>query len=95
MNLVPPSGLPGYEEGAITGSVHEEDVRVHTRVIEDAEELTTLKQEPGKDIAILGSSDLTASLLQMGLVDEVRITVNPVVLGAGESVFGRALTASG
>ena len=54
------------------------------------DELTTLKQQPGKDIAILGSSDLTVSLLPMGLVDEVRIMVNPVVLGAGKSVFRTA-----
>jgi dihydrofolate reductase len=53
-------------------------------------ELTTLKEQPGKDIAILGSSDLTASLLQTGLLDEVRIMVNPVVLGAGKSVFRTA-----
>jgi dihydrofolate reductase len=64
----------------------------NTRLIKDdvAEELTKLKRQPGKDIAILGSSDLTVSLLQMGLVDEVRIMVNPVVLGAGSSVFRTA-----
>ena len=43
-----------------------------------------------KDIAILGSSDLTVSLLHMGLVDELRIMVNPVVLGDGRSVFRTA-----
>jgi len=64
----------------------------NTRLIKDdvTEELTKLKQQPGKDIAILGSSALTVSLLQMGLVDEVRIMVNPVVLGAGRSVFRTA-----
>ena len=39
---------------------------------------------------VLGSSDLTVSLLEMGLVDEVRIMVNPVILGAGKSVFRTA-----
>jgi dihydrofolate reductase len=64
----------------------------NTRLIKDdvTGELTKLKQQPGKDIAILGSSDLTVSLLQMGLVEEVRIMVNPVVLGAGKSVFRTA-----
>ena len=64
----------------------------NSRLIKDdvTEELERLKQQPGKDIAILGSSALTASLLQMGLVDEVRIMVNPVVLGAGKSVFRTA-----
>jgi dihydrofolate reductase len=46
-----------------------------------AAELTKLKQPPGRDIAILGSSSLTVSLMQLGLVDEVRIMVSPVVLG--------------
>jgi dihydrofolate reductase len=64
----------------------------NTRLIKDdvADELTKLKQESGKAIAILGSSDLTVSLLQMRLVDEARIMVNPVVLGAGKSVFRTA-----
>lgn len=64
----------------------------NTRVIGDdvAEELTRLKQQPGKDIAILGSSNLTVSLLRLGLVDELRIMVNPVVLGAGRSLFRSA-----
>jgi dihydrofolate reductase len=61
-----------------------------TRIVSAPEELEALKQQPGKDIAILGSSDLTASLLQIGLVDELRIMVNPVVLGAGKSVFRTA-----
>jgi dihydrofolate reductase len=50
-------------------------------------QLTALKEQPGKDIAILGSSTLTASLLQAGLVDELRLLVNPVALGAGHSVL--------
>jgi dihydrofolate reductase len=64
----------------------------NTLVLRDdvAGELTRLKRQPGKDIAILGSSDLTVSLLGMGLVDELRIMVHPVVLGAGKSLFRTA-----
>jgi dihydrofolate reductase len=51
------------------------------------EEISKLKGQPGKDIAILGSSELTVSLTQMGLVDEYRIMVNPVVLGGGKPLF--------
>src|SRR3984957_16101187 len=54
------------------------------------EELARLKQQPGKDIVIPGSSTLTASLLQTGLLDELRITVNPVILGQVRSVFAGA-----
>ena len=52
-----------------------------------AEVVTELKRQPGKDLAIFGSSDLTVSLLQRGLVDELRVMVNPVLLGAGRSLF--------
>jgi dihydrofolate reductase len=64
----------------------------NTRIIRDdvGEQLSELKQQPGKDIAILGSSRLTVSLVKIGLVDEVRLMVNPVVLGAGTSVFSAA-----
>lgn len=61
----------------------------NTRLVKEhvAEEISQLKQQPGRDLAIFGSSNLTASLLQMGLVDELRIMVNPVVLGNGNSLF--------
>ena len=54
------------------------------------EELAKLKQQPGKDIVIQGSSTLTAGLLQTGLLDELRIMVNPVILGQGRSLFAGA-----
>jgi dihydrofolate reductase len=61
----------------------------NTRLIKDnvAAEITRLKQQPGKDLAIFGSGNLTASLMVMGLVDELRIMVNPVVLGKGTPLF--------
>ena len=64
----------------------------NTRLIKDGvgDELAKLKQLPGKDMVIMGSSKLTVSLLEMGLVDELRIMVNPVVLGDGKSLFRTA-----
>jgi dihydrofolate reductase len=61
----------------------------NTRLVKEhvAEEIAQLKQQPGKDIAVFGSSDLAVSLLEMGLLDELRIMVNPVVLGSGKSLF--------
>lgn len=47
-----------------------------------------LKRQPGDgDLALFGSSTFTASLLEAGVVDEVRVMVHPVLLGAGESLF--------
>ena len=54
------------------------------------EELAKLKQQARKDIVIMGSSTLTAGLLQTGLLDELRIMVNPVILGEGRSLFAGA-----
>ena len=45
-----------------------------------------LKAQPGGDMD-LGGADLAASFLRMGLVDEVRLYVHPVVLGGGTSMF--------
>jgi len=63
-----------------------------TQLIGDnvADVLAKLKQEPGKDMLIMGSSALTVSLIGMGLVDEVRVMVSPVVLGGGKSLFRTA-----
>ena len=52
-----------------------------------AEEVSKLKQQPGKDLAVFGSSNLALTLVQHGLIDEYRIIVNPVVLGNGHPLF--------
>jgi dihydrofolate reductase len=52
-----------------------------------AEEVTRLKQQAGKDIALFGSADLASSFMRLGLIDEYRILVTPVVLGAGTPMF--------
>jgi dihydrofolate reductase len=67
-----------------------------TRIISNhaEEELANLKEQPGKDIVIPGSSTLTAGLLHTGLLDELRIMVNPVMLGQGRSLFAGADTTS-
>lgn len=52
-----------------------------------AEEISKIKQQPGKDLALLGSSDLALTFIEHGLIDEYRIFVNPVVLGDGKRLF--------
>lgn len=61
----------------------------NTRLLKDhvVEEITKLKQQPGKDIAVFGSANLLATLMQADLVDEHRIMVNPVILGKGTPLF--------
>jgi dihydrofolate reductase len=52
-----------------------------------AEEITKLKQQPGKNIGITGSPTLVDSLLQDDLLDELRLLVHPVVVGSGKRLF--------
>jgi dihydrofolate reductase len=51
------------------------------------EEVSQLKQQPGKDLVILGSAMLASLLLQEGLIDEYRVILSPVLLGSGNLLF--------
>jgi dihydrofolate reductase len=61
----------------------------NTRLVKDnmEEEVRKLKEQPGKDIALLGSGSIVSQLAQRGLIDEYRIMVNPIVLGQGTPLF--------
>ena len=52
-----------------------------------ADEVAKLKEQPGKDMIIYGSSDLAASLAERGLIDEYRIMVNPILLAEGKPLL--------
>ena len=51
------------------------------------EELTRLKQQPGKNLSITGSGTLVRSLLRDGLLDELRLLIHPIVVGHGKHLF--------
>jgi dihydrofolate reductase len=53
-----------------------------------AEEVAKLRQEQDGDIVVHGSARLVQTLLERGLVDELRLMVFPVVLGSGKRLFG-------
>jgi dihydrofolate reductase len=52
------------------------------------EEVSKLKQEVGGEIVVYASYQLGRTLIEHDLVDEVRLVVYPVVLGAGQRLFG-------
>jgi len=56
-----------------------------------AEEVSSLKQQPGGTILVHGSPRLVRTLLDHGLVDELRLMVFPVVLGKGKRLFDDGL----
>jgi dihydrofolate reductase len=60
----------------------------NTKVVRDvvAADVLALKAEPGGDLA-LGGADLAAALMRLDLVDEYRVYVHPVLIGAGKPMF--------
>ena len=54
------------------------------------DEVSKLKNELDGDIVVLASFQLVRMLMEHGLIDELRLKVFPVVLGAGERLFGEA-----
>ena len=60
-----------------------------TKLVKDhiAEEITTLKQQPGGDMMIFGSPSIVHTFVQLDLIDEYRLTINPIVLGSGIPLF--------
>jgi dihydrofolate reductase len=51
------------------------------------EEITKLKQQPGRDIIIDGSASLVQSLMGTNLIDEYRFLVEPFIMGRGRRFF--------
>jgi dihydrofolate reductase len=58
-----------------------------TRIVRDIEEIRIMKEQQGKNIVTWGGATLVSSLMNMGLIDEVRLMVNPIILGGGKALF--------
>lgn len=61
-----------------------------TSFVRKLEDVAALKQQPGKDIYLIGGARITASLIDAGLVDELRLIVYPLVAGVGKALFATA-----
>ena len=61
----------------------------NTTVISTAvvEQLRQYKANAVEDIIVLGSNNLGVTLMQAGLIDEIQIVLNPIVLGGGTTLF--------
>jgi dihydrofolate reductase len=57
------------------------------RIVRDIEAIRALKRAPGKDMHAVGGATLVSGLLNAGLIDELRVIINPVVLGGGKAMF--------
>ena len=54
---------------------------------EAADAVAKLKEQPGKDLVVLGSGELVQSLMRRNLIDEYLLTIHPLVLGSGRRLF--------
>ena len=73
----------------VVSSTLDEATWQHSTLIKDnvVEEITKLKQQPGRNINISGSATLVAWLLRQGLLDELDLLLFPVVVGHGKHLF--------
>src|SRR5882757_7242331 len=58
-----------------------------TRFLRGLDEVAAIKKEPGKDIYLIGGARTATSLIDAGLVDELRLHVHPLIAGAGKALF--------
>jgi dihydrofolate reductase len=59
----------------------------NTSFLRSLDDVAELKQQPGKDIYLVGGARTTASCLDAGLVDELRLIVYPLIVGDGQALF--------
>jgi dihydrofolate reductase len=60
----------------------------NVRIARDLAELEALKHEPGQAVYVVGGPGLVATLMNAGLIDELRLILQPVLLGGGMPLFG-------
>lgn len=46
-----------------------------------------LRQQPGKDVILIGGAAIAGEFMRLGLIDEYRLLVSPLILGAGTPLF--------
>jgi dihydrofolate reductase len=59
----------------------------NTKFLRGLDDLNALKQQPGKDLYLVGGASTTARLIDAGAVDEVRLVVYPLIAGEGKALF--------
>jgi dihydrofolate reductase len=80
-DAAPPT--PGITNIVCSRTLRPADCAPATLSDDAARSVVDLRGQPGKDIALFGGGELFRSLLAAGLVDEVNVSVVPVLLGGG------------
>lgn len=59
----------------------------NTTVLRDAGDVAALRRKPGGTIYVVGGAQTVSGLLDRGLIDELRLTIHPLVVGEGKALF--------
>jgi dihydrofolate reductase len=82
------NGAPKY---VVTGTLSDADItwapttRIEPKDLVPA--ISKLREQPGRDVNVMGSSQLVRALMQHDLVDELNLMIEPIVLGGGKTIF--------
>jgi len=86
--------MNGVAKYVVSTTLEKADWNNSTVVSEDVEgAVRRLKEQAGGDITVMGSATLVQWLLARGLVDEIELLVDPVVVGSGKKLFQDGLPA--
>jgi dihydrofolate reductase len=82
-----PAGFPKFKEYVFSTTL--DKVKEGATLIkgDTKTEVEKIKKEKGKDIWLFGGAGLTTSLMNLKLIDELSLTVHPVLLGGGKPLF--------
>lgn len=86
-NMEAPPGMPEMKEYIFSNTLKElkkDAVLLSGDIQKQVEEI---KNSEGKDIWLFGGASLTSSLMNLGLVDELWLSIHPIILGAGKPLF--------
>lgn len=87
MTMEAPPGMPRMQEYIFSNTMKEvkKDAVLISGDIQ--KQVEAIKNSEGKDIWLFGGASLTSSLMNLGLVDEIWLSVHPILLGAGKPLF--------
>lgn len=82
------NGAPKY---VVSNTLSQSDVTWEPTTVITGDDLlpaiAALRDQPGQDVNVMGSSQLVRALMEADLVDELSLMIEPIVLGGGKSIF--------
>lgn len=80
-------GMPPMKEYVFSNTLQSVKAGVTVVKGDTRDSVEKIKQEPGKDIWLFGGASLTTSMLNLNLLDELHLSIHPILLGGGKPLF--------